>query len=88
MSQDNTESSEDTFLDVNDEMLVPSECEQEDIAPRHVRSIRERKQPEWFKFSNIRIDFDTCYNAAGLSLHEALTEPEKEQWKTAVAEEL
>ncbi|GBP53408.1 hypothetical protein EVAR_48160_1 [Eumeta japonica] len=43
-SQDNTGSSEDTFLDMDDETLVPSNCEQEDIPPTPVRSIRQRKR--------------------------------------------
>ncbi|KAJ8714429.1 hypothetical protein PYW07_002654 [Mythimna separata] len=50
---DNTDSSEDTFLDVVDETYKPSDSEAEDIPQiRSPRPTRERKQPDRFKFSN------------------------------------
>lgn len=83
---DNTDSSQDTFLD---ETYEPSDSEAEDVPQiRLQRPTRERKQPDRFTFSNFCAGETTYDDVTGLSLQDALAGPEKEQWKMAMAEEL
>ncbi|CAG4978543.1 unnamed protein product [Colias eurytheme] len=86
---ENTDSSEDTFLDVVDETYKPSDSEADEVPQiRSQRPTRERKQPDRFKFSNFCTGGTTYDDVTGLSLQDALAGPEKEQWKMAMAEEL
>lgn len=89
LESDDTSSSEDTFLDVNDETYQPSDSEPEDVPEiRSQRPTRVRKQPDRFYISNFCAGENTYDDVTGLSLQDALAGPEKEQWRMAMAEEL
>ncbi|GBP23594.1 Retrovirus-related Pol polyprotein from transposon TNT 1-94 [Eumeta japonica] len=91
----NSESSVDSFQDVNDETYVPTDYEDSDSilkddgnrSPQCLNK-RIRKVPDRYGFSNLCVDNETYVDAAGLSLHDALNGPERTQWESAMSEEL
>ncbi|GBP67397.1 Copia protein [Eumeta japonica] len=91
----NSESSMDSFQDVNDETYVPTDYEDSDSilkddgnrSPQCLNK-RIRKVPDRYGFSNLCVDNETYVDAAGLSLHDALNGPERTQWESAMSEEL
>ncbi|GBP75030.1 Retrovirus-related Pol polyprotein from transposon TNT 1-94 [Eumeta japonica] len=91
----NSESSVDSFQDVNDETYVPTDYKDSDSilkddgnrSPQCLNK-RIRKVPDRYGFSNLCVDNETYVDAAGLSLHDALNGPERTQWESAMSEEL
>lgn len=93
IAESNDLCSTSSCLDDTDDTYVLSEYEEcEDINTvlenRSPKPVRERKKPDRYGYSNLCISEEIIDDASGLSLDEALKGPEREQWMSAVSEEI
>lgn len=85
----------ESYNDKSDVTYIPSEYEDAEStelgeSEHDKRAVRLRKKPERFGYSNMCADstVEAWDDAGDLTLQEALAGPEKEQWLSAIREEL
>lgn len=85
----------ESYVDNSDVTYIPSEYEDAEStelgdSEHEKRSVRIRKKPERYGYSNMCADIGVKVldDASDLTVQEALAGPEKEQWLSAIREEL